>query len=702
LTSKRTTAQSAHRSPEAESLTGPKGISTNRSRKIEQLEGAAVTPHRLRGNLLCSSVVQARGVQSRRSEAGSVVGGKVALSVLNPIIRVRTSAGVSRAGLPEILELCRRGLLLDLPGMRADQRAPVVTTLAVILHLEDRYESKVEDVVCLDLVGDAAVPGFLQPALTGPTKSLPMTDLDHTTTGVAHAYKQVDALDPEQAFFALVASTWRPHIGQGRVGGARQRLLTVLLGDGVTLASEVAQLAAAYSTDAPRHSKGKSFADHLLWTRPPRFLKSGAPPFPHNELPWPYLDCRPVRLVAHGDIVGAVGLEGNNSAIQRLVEAGTGDIGDPHVPIVRNKATPMRLFGRMTYRQAHAALCGSDKIALAEIVDYADAGRHVRIGAVAKGPGKTIGYWETTVAVDRQRWALFGVSVGDRLADLSKRALAQCSVAEKALWSAARALFPLAGRHDPVADAYCRRAGDMLTDALKESLQLVAELMAEAPDVAREAQAINGLCARHLRETWLTFIRLWPDPLNAARASDWLNERMKKAFQENIIVNGSSALSARVHEVIADMDAHLTPDNRKSIRGSGGHLPMAGYIVLARAPYEWTRDGSRALRAMTEAVFALSQIRHRGPSIGRALAETEYPEARINSLLAATGPQLAELVAEVVRWLLAKDVEAVVLTDLITLAVADSTADGDERDRARHRIALDFARATLRQSRRAA
>jgi hypothetical protein len=563
----------------------------------------------------------------------------------------------------------------------------------VILHLEDRYRTKMGDVVSLDLVGDFAVPAFLQPALTGPTKSLSMTDLDHTTTGVAHAYKQIDAFDPEQAFFALAASTWRQHIGRGKPGGVRQRCLTVLLGDGVTLASEVAQLTTAYGDAASVAIPGATLLDHLLWTKP------WAEGRRHDSLPWPYLDCRPVRLVARDGGVGAVTIDDPNARGQ--VEAGTGDIGDPHVPIT-DKAKPMHLFGRMTYRQAHAALCGSDKIRPPRIVDQADAGRQVRIGAVATGQGKTAGYWETTVAVDRQRWALFGVSVGDRLADLSKRTLAQCSVAEKALWSAARALFPLAGRNDPVADAYCRRAGDMLTDAFKESVQLVADLMAEAPDVVREAQAMNGLCAKHLRETWLTFTRSWPDPLNAARASDGLNERMKKAFQENLIVNGSSALSARVHAVIADMDAHLTPDNRKSIRGSGGHLPMAGYIVLARAPCEWTRDGSRALPALTEAVFALSQIRHRGPSVGRALAETEYPEARINSLLAATGPHLTELVDEVVRWLLAKDVGAVVLTDLITLAVADATADADERDRARHRIALDYARATPRQNRRAA
>ena len=95
-------------------------------------------------------------------------------------------------------------------------------------------------------------------------------------------------------------------------------------------------------------------------------------------------------------------------------------------------------------------------------------------------------------------------------------------------------------------------------------------------------------------------------------------------------------------------------------------------------------------------------MRHRGRSIGRKLAETKYPEARVNSLLAAAGTHLTELVAEVVRWLLAKDVEAVVLTYLIVLAIADATADADERDRARHRIALDYARAMPSSNRRAA
>ena len=83
-------------------------------------------------------------------------------------------------------------------------------------------------------------------SLCSPLKEvspLPITDLDHTTTGAAHHYKPTDVASVEQAFYALVASTWRQHIGRGNPGGVRQRVLTVLLGDGVTLASEVMTLA---------------------------------------------------------------------------------------------------------------------------------------------------------------------------------------------------------------------------------------------------------------------------------------------------------------------------------------------------------------------------------------------------------------------------------------------------------------------------
>jgi hypothetical protein len=45
--------------------------------------------------------------------------------------------------------------------------------------------------------------------------------------------------------FALMAWTWRQFGGPGHPAGARSRLLTVLVGDGVTIASEIVALARA-------------------------------------------------------------------------------------------------------------------------------------------------------------------------------------------------------------------------------------------------------------------------------------------------------------------------------------------------------------------------------------------------------------------------------------------------------------------------
>src|SRR6516165_7668376 len=59
--------------------------------------------------------------------------------VTNPIIRVRTADGIIHVGLQDILAHAHDGTLIDLPGMRTDQRAPVVTALAILSHLLRRY-----------------------------------------------------------------------------------------------------------------------------------------------------------------------------------------------------------------------------------------------------------------------------------------------------------------------------------------------------------------------------------------------------------------------------------------------------------------------------------------------------------------------------------------------------------------------------------
>jgi hypothetical protein len=208
------------------------------------------------------------------------------ISLRKPVLRVRTPAGVSQASLLEIMSRCVDGLLVDLPGMRMDQRAPIVTTLAILIHLERRYKTTLALAVGdagLALVGPLDAPAFMQPVLpVREVSSLPITDLDHTTTGAAHHYKPTDVTTVEQAFCALLASTWRQHIGRGKPGGARQRVLTVVLGDGVTLASEVMILAEAYDAAmSVHHTSGAALADHLLWTRP-WFHEER-----HDVLPWP-------------------------------------------------------------------------------------------------------------------------------------------------------------------------------------------------------------------------------------------------------------------------------------------------------------------------------------------------------------------------------------------------------------------------------
>ena len=88
----------------------------------------------------------------------------MSISLLEPVLRLRTSAGVSQASFSEILCRCADGSLVDLPGMRVDQRAPVVTTLAIFIHLERRYRTTLASALGdpgMALVGSLDAPAFM-------------------------------------------------------------------------------------------------------------------------------------------------------------------------------------------------------------------------------------------------------------------------------------------------------------------------------------------------------------------------------------------------------------------------------------------------------------------------------------------------------------------------------------------------------------
>jgi CRISPR associated protein len=64
----------------------------------------------------------------------------MSIVVTDPIIRIRSADDIIHVGLQDVFARADDGTLIDLPGMRTDQRAPVVTALAILAHLLRRFE----------------------------------------------------------------------------------------------------------------------------------------------------------------------------------------------------------------------------------------------------------------------------------------------------------------------------------------------------------------------------------------------------------------------------------------------------------------------------------------------------------------------------------------------------------------------------------
>ena len=109
------------------------------------------------------------------------------------------------------------GTLTDLSAMRADQRAPVVTALAIISHLLRRYSASPLTSAgdWLEALraqfGDALIlagssdnhPQFLQPVLKnlGQVKAFNITETDHLMAANRHVLKVDYKATPETAFY---------------------------------------------------------------------------------------------------------------------------------------------------------------------------------------------------------------------------------------------------------------------------------------------------------------------------------------------------------------------------------------------------------------------------------------------------------------------------------------------------------------------
>ena len=152
-------------------------------------------------------------------------------------------------------------------------------------------------------------------------------------------------------------------------------------------------------------------------------------------------------------------------------------------------------------------------------------------------------------------------------------------------------------------------------------------------------------------------------------------------------------LSRRIHAALGEIAAHLTPNDKARLRSmSIEHPTLTYWEILAAAPENLAAPGpcDKAWRVIAK---ALGHFDVGGRGLGRALAESDYPEMRMDRLLAATGDAVRGQVADALRWLEAAGASRVRLSDAAVLMLADAVGDTAASEDIRRRTALDYVRA---------
>ena len=128
-------------------------------------------------------------------------------------------------------------------------------------------------------------------------------------------------------------------------------------------------------------------------------------------------------------------------------------------------------------------MAGSPEVSRPRILDLVPAFSHVRISGIGFDNGITKGAWESLYRIGRGKKIKLGGSVGDRLSDLSSRALGVVREATGLLYGPMLSLY---GNSDN-AKPYLNRAQSQLRDLLGHaSLQTILDLIADTPDTQAE------------------------------------------------------------------------------------------------------------------------------------------------------------------------------------------------------------------------
>jgi hypothetical protein len=604
-----------------------------------------------------------------------------------------------------------RGELIDLSGMAAHQRAPVVTVLAILMHVLARYTNvdraseKSWTQAWEKLIGPeslrVAAPhqevAFLQPPTSEPTSLQSIEAADLLLPNVEHEVKRTWSIPrPDAAIFSLIGSLSRPNVKDHR-SSTRTGLCAVLPSADGTLGSEISSLALSYDRlNVPARSSTKA-ADHFVWLKPYRPKKDA--PIPFADLPRPFLDIgRAQRIVTSADGRFEVLASPNNTI---RVSGSDPWLDDPHTPRVSSEEGTKRykLAAKpFDHRFQHHIMFGVvdkrntiERPRILDLIEY----RYVRLCALGTDQGRTKGYREALFVATRSEGLFYlePPKPEDRPARLSASALATIDTGSKVLYGALAVLFPDTNALSDTERVRIRASQSNYYNAIGHaSVQLVFDLLNSPENAAEEQRCFDALIAEEVRRAFNIAATALIRPLHAARARHRLEagihfrlkgESMSKEFNP-------PPLARQAFAILREITEHATPNDRARLRTMFlPEPPLSFWKLIAAVPQEQT-DDERCVTVWKVVLRALGNVRHSSSSLGRTLAAQDFPEDRIDRLLTASGSSLPGLIDEALRWLVSHRAEAVDMSILVTLGIADAIGDGETRDWARKQIALDY------------
>ena len=347
--------------------------------------------------------------------------------------------------------------------------------------------------------------------------------------------------------------------------------------------------------------------------------------------------------------------------------AHSAQIVQPYAPLSLDgkKAQPVKISVQSPWRWRlllgamadGVRLTASGKSSRAAAILSSDHGMPaIRLAGVQVGTGKTAGFRELIVPLPPKaasKMQLAGRGDTDEPSLLANRLIDAVDAMSRRLRTAMWTLFDKPDGKSPTGSVVAERVKAFETEAGFEAATRFTRLLADEGELDLEAMALDHLNRAPSR-----------NPLLRARAEENFRRDLKMTTEQ-------PALQRRIWGTLQHWRKSMTPDERAVLRSGGDS--MALWRCLAAIPDD---ELAATEKVWMIAIRHLATCRPGGAGAGKALARSDYPEARMLSLLAARDPGQ---VAQAIGWLQATELPADI-SHLITFAVADILGDREARE----------------------